>query len=356
MTKYNVQSAEVLNEADRFERTLNWHLFCMEQENMLFGYNPDEKWVPGVPLHPEPVEYYDFEVGDYEMRGNWFRPMIEIIGLSTLDNEDGTPRFIQDPTMDHRGMPTCEDCQVSWDQTKTSSCWMCGKEYPIKPLFAALSEILRRRQGRVVPYEGPRGQIEGWNIAGHRASESMERMRDQLHYYAAADAQFTREITGHFLFRDFRLMPVIPRNHGRSILTRAFAERQDVFAAMQGAGRVYRAPSGFRRAVIDEWLNAGPTETDTVTVRVSRYDVESLPDLELFPTVLNLDGDQSGSRRRDVLSPAPYVERITIPREIPEAQIPLPELETEPIVVHESLLDRTYPTSHARTQERRSRN
>lgn len=118
--KYRTKSADVLNDADRFERILSWTLHTLEQENMLW-HNPHEsKWKPGIPMYKDP-RYLDFGVYTdpntpddyYEWEGppgNHARPMIE-------EMIDGNAYSIM----------RCKPCGVS---SHDDVCWMCGEKYP----------------------------------------------------------------------------------------------------------------------------------------------------------------------------------------------------------------------------------
>lgn len=116
--KYLAKSADVLNEADRFERILNWQLFCIDQERML--YSDPETWVPADGCYPNPLELCEThycsgcrECAPIELHsmygGNYVRPMVEEI---ELDRE-------------YTFNPRCERCDVSW--SGPTDCWVCGK-------------------------------------------------------------------------------------------------------------------------------------------------------------------------------------------------------------------------------------
>lgn len=99
------KSVAILNEADDFGRILDWQLFCMEQENLLWGYRESVEWLPGDPLYPYPNRIW-FDING---QGNYVRPLVEV-----LDD------FYLGPGV------RCEDCQVSW--WGRDPCWMCGKK------------------------------------------------------------------------------------------------------------------------------------------------------------------------------------------------------------------------------------
>lgn len=121
--KYKTQSANVLNDADRFEQILNVTLFNQAQDQLLWGHNPDVDWRPGDPIYEDPRWAYDYrpehgalnwEDGDW---GNHVRPMIQ-------EYIDGN----------RPARMRCEPCGVSWSwNSKDDICWMCGEERPYSP-------------------------------------------------------------------------------------------------------------------------------------------------------------------------------------------------------------------------------
>lgn len=159
--RYRTKSADVLNEADRYERILDWQLFCMEQERQLFGYNEEIEWVPGDPVYPHPdtvaarrasgwlrcscvacVDPNEVLEGYY---GNWIRPMIqtyELVSDGDLEEweEDRYELVKRYPFV------RCNTCGVSWEDNQP--CWICGQfDEPIGPLrepqgFRGLRDIL----------------------------------------------------------------------------------------------------------------------------------------------------------------------------------------------------------------------
>lgn len=114
--KYRTQSANVLNEADRFENILEWRLFSEEQTARLWS---GDDWVPGDPLFMHPQERYFFHDDDM---GECPREMVQII----------------DPPGHYTDM-RCQDCAVSWGGAvtwgghKDNICWNCGKE--VRPKY-----------------------------------------------------------------------------------------------------------------------------------------------------------------------------------------------------------------------------
>ena len=198
--KYNKISADVLNEADRFERILNWQLFCSQQEAMLWDYagTSESKWNPGDNLWRHPM-FRDFasenalpwdeaqEFGSQMYGGNHIRPMFELL-------EDG----------ERYAYMACDDCDVSWARSVEKDCWNCGKEYPASMsygfglktgrLFIGDTEITMPLEG--VPWRGltevadPIGRIE-------RAEVPENGYRLQFHYYAQADMEFSERLWGN---------------------------------------------------------------------------------------------------------------------------------------------------------------
>lgn len=130
--KYRTQSANVLNEADRFQRILDWQLFCNEQERALWGYNPDVDWVPGDPIYTHPAYVFRSDAcscGDCDdannlegYYGNVPRRMIELF------DDVESYRYVR-----------CEDCDVSWSGLDPI-CWSCGKKSEKGSTFSFFSQ------------------------------------------------------------------------------------------------------------------------------------------------------------------------------------------------------------------------
>lgn len=200
--RYRTQSANVLNEADRFERILNFQLFVMEQETKLYGYNPDTDWSPGTPLYPNPRTHFRPGSEDEELEGyygNCPRPIIQL-----LDDGDY-----------YQGMK-CQDCDVSWGRDETT-CWMCGRDYPKSDYItlyssASSSEPLFQIVGHTVDDRGISLQMElmrgleeemgaRWRALMNRHMNfGVEMQRVQ---YAARDmAQTMRGFSAHFTVVD----------------------------------------------------------------------------------------------------------------------------------------------------------
>lgn len=117
-TKYRTKSADVLNEADRYQKQLDWQLFAYEQERRLYELRDDVDWIPGEPLyaHPDAVGYrfvppgVEFDADFIEWPGSWGncpRAMIEQIEEIFL-------------------LMRCEDCEVRWSGLEP--CWVCGEQ------------------------------------------------------------------------------------------------------------------------------------------------------------------------------------------------------------------------------------
>lgn len=325
MTKYNVQSAGVLNEADRFERILNWQLFCIEQETMLFGANAEVGWVPGDPMYPHPYyvdrrDEYDDDGEELELEGyygNCVRPMYQLY--------DDVPSYFR------HGLNSCKDCDVGGDAMDTH-CWSCGKAYPPKP--KSMNELLEYYGILPRPVVSIRPHFDRFYESAAQAAESMDRFSSQMIVYSTMDVNtWIQAEMRSMLFEETE----------RSLWSRAnryFLQSEPV---------MLRPIRGYRSnlVIVDE----APPPPDMTTVHVRRDMAESLPDTELFPTVLNLEG----SRPRDAPNPH-WVVPITIPREMPDRNpIPLPEMEPVEIRVPEDMIVRSYPTSRYITQERRSR-
>lgn len=109
------KSAEVLDEADRFEDILNWQLFKIEQDQMLWGARMEapKDWYPGFPMYKRP-----FGVTGAILYGRQVvRPMFQLFeGNDQLDTHDSDDFYLS------RG---CTECEVMWDGP--AGCWVCGE-------------------------------------------------------------------------------------------------------------------------------------------------------------------------------------------------------------------------------------
>lgn len=162
----NKNSVAVLDEADRAERILNWQLFCIEQEQLLWGGPKNvngSNWRPGKPLSN--WQYTHAVVGgnfpeDYDVwggpRGNWHRRSFDLFHpvypdmdcYQGVEDEDGNPlpityaeeqqlykrrlRTIVANTIAMHKVAVCMDCEVGWDNSEEQQCFSCGKEFPYK--------------------------------------------------------------------------------------------------------------------------------------------------------------------------------------------------------------------------------
>lgn len=106
--KYKTKSAEVLNEADRFEDILNYTLFVQEQDSRLWSGGEGE-WHPGDPLPPQEID----PAFELDMEQSFSREDF------VMHNQAHVDRFKYFTIR-------CEDCEVSW--TGSEPCWMCGKQ------------------------------------------------------------------------------------------------------------------------------------------------------------------------------------------------------------------------------------
>jgi hypothetical protein len=109
VVKYKAKSGDVLNDADRFERILDWTLFTAEQETMLWS-NPSD-WKPGDFMFEHPGDRYD-------RMGEYVRPMVQEI-LPDRFNSLG-PLMVR--------TVRCVDCSVNW--IGEDPCWVCGEVVP----------------------------------------------------------------------------------------------------------------------------------------------------------------------------------------------------------------------------------
>lgn len=137
--KYRTQSANVLNEADRFQAILDWQLFCMEQETVLYGYSEDTSWTPGDPINTNPKQRErDLENRLFMGRateedlwdgpwGNHLRPMFQVYDFINRSGDDEGLATRTERTAFYPWV-RCEPCGVSWNDS--DECWVCGKFYP----------------------------------------------------------------------------------------------------------------------------------------------------------------------------------------------------------------------------------
>lgn len=137
-TKYRTKSADVLNEADRYERILNHRLFAMEQDNQLWGYREDVSWIPGDFIYPHPGGNYSVcdepdcdpsrarRFDDPNLR-NCNHRRYHYWADDALESYSGnTPRYLID-VLDDRNVHTvrCKPCQVYW--VGNDPCFSCGE-------------------------------------------------------------------------------------------------------------------------------------------------------------------------------------------------------------------------------------
>lgn len=90
-------SADVLNEADRTQRVIDWVTFQAEQSRVLYD---GDGWHPGDPLYPLDTDPQDFV----------------LVSFSSL----GLPGVFH--------APRCSDCEVYWYGDEP--CFVCGAEVP----------------------------------------------------------------------------------------------------------------------------------------------------------------------------------------------------------------------------------
>jgi hypothetical protein len=107
------QSVDVLNDADRTQRIMDWVLFKHEQEKILYNPTVEDPWVPGIPLIDRWRHAFYFQ-GSFDVCA---RPMFELF------NHDNRAGII----WSHRGRYVCEDCEVGWDDVEGPNCFVCGE-------------------------------------------------------------------------------------------------------------------------------------------------------------------------------------------------------------------------------------
>lgn len=224
--KYRTKSADVLNEADRLERIMDWQLFCIEQEKLLYGPTNDrdaEAWRPGDNLHFAPgelswmIEFDEMFFGEVRFDsdylssfGNCVRPVIQTFEWDEdLDGEDfhgdRVQRVISYPSVE------CKSCGVGWKRDDT--CWMCGRTYEyLKPKRVVKFSTPRIIMGDVnlsadgMTFRGTldiSSLVDGVRLSGAaldevsgRFTDAMRGFSEQFVSYAQVDMDFVRRIWG----------------------------------------------------------------------------------------------------------------------------------------------------------------
>lgn len=213
--KYRTKSADVLNEADRLERRLDWQLFCIEQEKRLWSETTGTKWRPGVPMHERPRSEVDPDTGEQYIRGNCVRPMMQTYEYEEdMDDDeefygDRCQRVISYPWVD------CPPCDVGW--VGDEPCWMCGAEYawkmPRPQKWAGFTRVAPQIVVGDIEMSADgmtfRGRLDissivsGFNVAsevieetGERVAEAFRGFSSHMHIYADADIDLMRLFTG----------------------------------------------------------------------------------------------------------------------------------------------------------------
>jgi len=110
------QSAEVLNDADAFERKASWIAF-QEEISFVWAWSPadPEAWIPGEPLFVNP----DFIPGN-----NWDHLFS---GDLSWGPEGNCVAPMYDLREDMAHSMRCEDCEVDWVGIE-EPCFICGEE------------------------------------------------------------------------------------------------------------------------------------------------------------------------------------------------------------------------------------
>jgi hypothetical protein len=109
------QSVDILDDAERFEDVLNWQLFKIEQDQMLWGARMEypEDWYPGFPMYKRPASI----LGAALNGGQWIRPMFQLFdGNASLETQDYREFDLN---------RLCETCCVKWEGP--AGCWVCGE-------------------------------------------------------------------------------------------------------------------------------------------------------------------------------------------------------------------------------------
>lgn len=186
--KYRTQTANVLNEADRYGHILDHQVFVAEQELLLYSA-PYEEWRPGDQIHPHPsgnysvcdygchanqdgalaLRYDDVRLRECDHRrhhywadltgregyavgsGNCPRQMIDIID----DTSSSLSRLF-----DYQPHHECERCDVAWSAVEGTICWSCHiSTVPFGP--ANQTEVI---------VDSPMSAF--WDLTGHRIFEA----------------------------------------------------------------------------------------------------------------------------------------------------------------------------------------
>lgn len=134
MPKYLAKSADVLNEADDFEKRLAYQLFVAEQDARLFGPTAEGEWRPGDPLFKSSLEHIT------ELQAQVDEGLIAVecclaCHLGSVEdyewptNVDSTyvRPMIEDFTVDVYRQVRCVPCQVYWAD-RSEPCWVCGDD------------------------------------------------------------------------------------------------------------------------------------------------------------------------------------------------------------------------------------
>ena len=116
------KSAEVLNDADRQQRIMDWVLFRTEQDSRLWGDYTG--WRPGDPIW----DYPDYACGE-----QYVRHIFDIM-------EEGLFNSMHEVYFRAR----CNECQVWW--AGDDPCFVCGADIPIKDYSFEFIPTINRPQ------------------------------------------------------------------------------------------------------------------------------------------------------------------------------------------------------------------
>lgn len=177
--KYRTKSAEVLNEADRAQRMLDWQLFCIDQERILYG---DKYWEPGDFLWRSPGEIRDAQEMDWEFFneypyaededefgpgfwGNCMRPIFQTYEFEQDQLGEG-PSTRYENVLRYRDV-RCEPCGVDWGREGGDECWVCGTSYPWPEIPKPLEwKTIPRRNVANVSFGNVEMSVDGITIRG----------------------------------------------------------------------------------------------------------------------------------------------------------------------------------------------
>lgn len=232
-------SAQVLDEADKSERKLDWILFKIAQEKILYRSGPGQ-WKPG----------------DFLVAHPWLRPVIVFYDENGREVDYGEPQSIRPmaQVMQDYAYAKCKDCQVSWGEG--DDCWICGKTVITKSskmitdIYAQAYANVREEMSSA--WRRAFGAMLGIGEAAHRATGAMRGLRPRnvvldetvgldlqpIIWYAESDVDFTQAMFTQMWARANE-EPVTPFHPARTVYERE-DDKIDATASMLWAFRQRR--------------------------------------------------------------------------------------------------------------------